>query len=401
MERGVRGADAARRQVQQGPGAGVRRADPHRRRRQLPDGAPARARHQGPVRADRGAVSGSAGPAAPAEPDRAPLLARRHDAGRRLHQRGRRGLGLVAVPGQPAEKPERAHRQHGPVRGCHRLGRHHHAARRRRAPQLRLSLDGAFALAQGAGRPRRLVRLRPLGARRLQGQRAAHRRGLRHQRHRRLSSRSTSGARRSPSARRRQPAACPTTAGSPTISRSSAAGDRRRDRVPRRLAHLRRGARRRRGQLRDRRRRVLRHAGALGLGQDHLPAPDRRLRAAGRRRHPRARPADAGRAALRPAGQHRVPGLRAVPASERAGQCRLRADGPRDGQGRSAIARRRRCWSWWRWTRTGRAARRSCPAASASAWPWPAPWCSSPRCCCSTSPWVPSTSSCASRCRAS
>ena len=102
------------------------------------------------------------------------------------------------------------------------------------------------------------------------------------------------------------------------------------------VAHLRRGARRRRGQLRDRRRRVLRHARPLGLGQDHLPAPDRRLRGAGRRRDRAARPADAGRAALRPAGQHRVPGLRAVPAHERAGQCRLRPDGPRRGQGGAA-----------------------------------------------------------------
>ena len=35
--------------------------------------------------------------AAPAEPDRAPLLARRHDAGRRLHQRGR---GRARAPGR-------------------------------------------------------------------------------------------------------------------------------------------------------------------------------------------------------------------------------------------------------------------------------------------------------------
>ena len=60
--------------------------------------------HQGPLRADRGPVPGGARPAAAAAPDRAPLLARRHDAGRRLHQRGRGRLGLVAVPGQPAAR---------------------------------------------------------------------------------------------------------------------------------------------------------------------------------------------------------------------------------------------------------------------------------------------------------
>ena len=30
---------------------------------------------------------------------------------------------------------------------------------------------------------------------------------------------------------------------------------------------------------------------------------------------------------------------------------------------------------------------------------WPARWCSSRTCCCSTSPWAPSTRTCASRCR--
>ena len=47
--------------------------------------------------------------------------------------------------------------------------------------------------------------------------------------------------------------------------------------------HYRRGEGRRRCQLRHPGRRVLRHARAVRLGQDHLPAPDRRLRAADRR----------------------------------------------------------------------------------------------------------------------
>ncbi len=49
-------------------------------------------------------------------------------------------------------------------------------------PELRLYVDGAFAVAQAAGRPRRLVRLGAGGARRLQGQRTADRRRLQDQR---------------------------------------------------------------------------------------------------------------------------------------------------------------------------------------------------------------------------
>ena len=44
---GVRGAEAARRQVQQGPRAGLRRAYLHRRRGAVPRGEEPRARHQG------------------------------------------------------------------------------------------------------------------------------------------------------------------------------------------------------------------------------------------------------------------------------------------------------------------------------------------------------------------
>ena len=46
-------------------------------------------------------------------------------------------------------------------------------------------------------------------------------------------------------------------------------------------------------------------------------------------------------------------------------------------------------------------ARRSCPAASSSASRWPAPSSTGRPPCCSTSPWGPSTSSCARRCSSS
>ena len=45
-----------------------------------------------------------------AAPARRPLLARRHGADRRLHQRRRRRLLVLAVPGQPAEVAEQADR---------------------------------------------------------------------------------------------------------------------------------------------------------------------------------------------------------------------------------------------------------------------------------------------------
>jgi hypothetical protein len=43
------------------------------------------------------------------------------------------------------------HRLHHPGRRRNRLGRHHHDACRSAHPQLRLHVDGALALAQGAG----------------------------------------------------------------------------------------------------------------------------------------------------------------------------------------------------------------------------------------------------------
>ena len=148
-----------------------------------------------------------------------------------------------------------------------------------------------------AGRSRVLVRLGAGGARRLRQERAARPRRLRDQRPRTTSTRSTSGARRSPNARAR-PSACPTTAGSPTTSPCSAAAEQRRapvgggrvrSRCSRRSAstqvsrHFGDGAGGRRREPRGRGRRVLRDARTVGLGQDHLPAPDRRLRGAGSR----------------------------------------------------------------------------------------------------------------------
>ena len=118
-----------------------------------------------PYELDRGPVRGRARPAAPAAPAGRPLLARRDDPDRRLQERGRRRLRLLAVPGQPAEVRGRADRLDHPRGGRHRLGRHHDAAGRRRAPELRLPLDGAYAQLEPAERPLGLVRLEPGGAR--------------------------------------------------------------------------------------------------------------------------------------------------------------------------------------------------------------------------------------------
>ena len=201
LDRRLRGADPARRPVEQGPRPGLRRPDPHRRRRAVPDGPQARARHHLALRAQRGAVQGRARPPAPAAPARRPLLARRDDPDRRLQERGRRRLRLLAVPGQPAEGRERADRLDHPRGGRHRLGRHHDAARRRRAPELRLPVDGAHALLQPAERPLGLVRLDPGGAGRLHRRpRHADRGGLRRQRLRRLRPHPLLDAPRSPTA---------------------------------------------------------------------------------------------------------------------------------------------------------------------------------------------------------
>ena len=80
-----------------------------------------------------------------AAPDRRPLLARRLRADRRLHQRRR---GRLVAPGR--SRSTCCRRQEQPIASVdpegrrHRLGRHHHDARRRAAPELRLHVAGAL-----------------------------------------------------------------------------------------------------------------------------------------------------------------------------------------------------------------------------------------------------------------
>ena len=93
-------------------------------------------------------------------------------------------------------------------------------------------------------------------------------------------------------------------------------------------------------------RRVLRFARSLGLRQDHAVAPARRLRDAERRPHPARRRGHRRGAAASPAGQHDVPELRAVSASQRA-----KAISP-SACARSGLPSARspnaspRCWRW-------------------------------------------------------
>ena len=148
---GVRSAEAAGRQAQQGPDTGLRRSYLHRRRRAVPQDEEAGAGHQGSVRAQRGAVRGGARRAArPASADPA-LLARRQRPGAGLPERRHRGLGLLAFPGEHAarEQGEGRDRRAGGRRD--RLGGHHHARHRRPASELRLQVAGVVDLAQGPG----------------------------------------------------------------------------------------------------------------------------------------------------------------------------------------------------------------------------------------------------------
>ena len=95
---------------------------------------------------------------------------------------------------------------------------------------------------------------------------------------------------------------------------------------------------------------------------------------------------------------HGVPVLRPVPAHERPGERRLRADraGPRQGPARRSWRTRSSGSSA---SRAWRSARRpSCPAGSSSASRSRARWCSSRRCCSSTSRSPTSTPSCAGAC---
>ena len=83
---------------------------------------------------------------------------------------------------------------------------------------------------------------------------------------------------------------------------------------------LRRRRRGRRGRPRHRRRRVLHDARAVGLGEDHDAAHDRRLRDAQRRHDPARRRGRVAAPAVRPAREHGLPGLRALSAHDRSGR---------------------------------------------------------------------------------
>ena len=146
---------------------------------------------------------------------------------------------------------------------------------------------------------------------------------------------------------------------------------------------------------RDRRRRVLLDHRPVRLRQDDDAADDRRLRGAHERDDLGQRPRRHERAAVPAAGQHGVPELRAVPAPRRVRERRLRpARGASARRRRSASASTRRSRSC-----SSAGARRrgpgSSPAASSSASRSPARSSTGPRCCCSTSRWARSTSSCA------
>ena len=104
---------------------------------------------------------------------------------------------------------------------------------------------------------------------------------------------------------------------------------------------LRRRAGRRRAQPRHPAERILRAARALRLRQDHAAAPARRLRDADRRPHSARRRGHQRRAAAPPAGQHDVPELCAVSASDGRGQYCLRLAPGRRRPARARRARRR------------------------------------------------------------
>ena len=186
---------------------------------------------------------------------------------------------------------------------------------------------------------------------------------------------------------------------SPGRSRDGQAHDASRS-VRQRLPPFRRGPRRRRRHSRHRGGRVLRHARAVRLRQDDLPAPDRRLRAA-----------DAGHIEIFGETAEGVPPYRRNVNTVFQDYALFPHLNVRDNVAYGLMvkgvakaereAKRRPRSPWSSSPAMGRAARRSFPAASASAWRSPARWSTARRCCCSTSRSARSTSSCASRCRRS
>ena len=139
-----------------------------------------------PMSSTRSSLTPRRAAARPA-PDRPEVLERHHPAEAGLHLRGRGRCHLLALSGQSAARQQQAaDRQRDPGGRGHGLGRYDHDACSGPASELRLHVARAFALAETPGRPRRLVRQRPGGARGLQGQRAARRHRLQDQRRRQL-----------------------------------------------------------------------------------------------------------------------------------------------------------------------------------------------------------------------
>ena len=97
---------------------------------------------------------------------------------------------------------------------------------------------------------------------------------------------------------------------------------------------------------RDPRWRVLLDARAVRLRQDDDPAPDRRVRAADRGSRLAARRGRHSQAAIRARREHRLPGLRAVPAHDGRRQRRLRAHDPEGRRRPTASAASARRWRW-------------------------------------------------------
>ena len=126
----------------------------------------------------------------------------------------------------------------------------------------------------------------------------------------------------------------------PAMARQADRGRSRGAARRRSQALRRRGGRGPRGP-RHRDRRVLHDARALGLGQDHLPADDRRLRAPRRGRGGAGRPRRDRRAAVRARREHGLPGLRAVPAHVGRRERGVRAADQEGAEGRAPPARRR------------------------------------------------------------
>ncbi len=203
LERGLRGADPARRQVEQGPRPGLRRPDLHRRRRALPDAAQARARHQGPLRAQRGPVQGGARPAARSSARSSTATgttpsSRSTTSPTRASSRSSWPfqVNLLESKKQPIASviPEEGATGWADTTMMHADAPHPNCAY--------MWMEHSLVL-EAAGRPRRLVRLGAGGAGGLQGQRAARPTTAARPTACRTSTRSTSGRRRSPSARRR------------------------------------------------------------------------------------------------------------------------------------------------------------------------------------------------------